>query len=97
MTEKKYIITYKYGKIKHFKFPGSWHHFNFARDNGFDYYANVLETGIILDKRCSILECKNKNHFNKRLEKTHISSGYLKGRELETMLSYKVEGLRNGD
>lgn len=100
MTETKYIITKKYGKIRHYKFPGSWHHFFFARDNGYDYYNEVLETGMIIDKKIVIVECKDKKHMEKRMDRTFLSEGYMKGRELESMLLYKNKSeyvLRDGD
>lgn len=99
-TEKKYIITYKHGKIKHFKFSASWHHQTFARDNGFDIFSEVLETGTIVDKQIKILECKNKAHMERRINKTWLSEGYMKARELESMLMYSRKGeyiLRDGD
>jgi hypothetical protein len=98
-SERKYIITRKHGKVQHFKFPGSWHHANFARDNGFDFFSEVLETGMIIDKKITILECKDKKHMAKRVCKTFLSEGYMKGRELESMLMYRRQEyvLPNGD
>ena len=98
-SERKYIITKKYGKMRHYKFPASWHHLNFARDNGYDFFSEVLETGIIIDGKATIIECKDKKHMARRMAKTFLSEGYMKGRELESMLMYKskVHELPNGD
>ena len=91
MTESKYIIVKQFGKLRHIKFPSCYHHFYFARDNGFDYFRDVMETGLIVDKKITILECNNREHMKKRMEKTFLSEGYMKGRELETMLVYKLD------
>jgi len=100
MKETKYIIVKKYGKVKHFTFPGCLHHQTFARDNGYDYFSEILETGMIIDKKIIIVECKDKKHMSKRMDKTFLSEGYMKGRELESMLMYRIPEeyvLRNGD
>jgi hypothetical protein len=65
MKENKYIITYKHGQIKRFKFPISYSHYYFARDNGYDYYNDVIETGLLIDGHISVLECRNKEHLSK--------------------------------
>jgi hypothetical protein len=98
-NEQKYIITKKNGKVAHFKFPSSWHHLTFARDNGFDFFSEVLETGLLIDGKAVIIECRDKKHMTRRMAKTFLSEGYMKGRELESMLMYKSEEyvLREGD
>jgi hypothetical protein len=96
-SERKFIIVKQSGKLKKFKFPASGHHFNFARDLGFDFFRDVVETGTIVDKQIKIMECKVKSHMERRIHKSWLSEGYMKGRELESMLMYKVKGLRDGD
>jgi len=100
MTESKYIIVRKYGKLKHYKFPASWHHFWYARDNGYDFYRDVVETGLIVDKKIKILECKVKEHIQKKEFLTVLSEQTMKAREVESRYMYKSKGvyeLKDGD
>ena len=96
LRERKYFIGYKHGKIKHFTFPYSLHHFNFAYDNGYKT-ADVIETGLIQDNRIIILSCVNQKHLQRRDYLRQIPINTLKAREVESRYSYAYAGLREGD
>ncbi len=91
---KKYFIGIKNGKIKHFKFPYSWLHEETYRDLGYNY-NNVIETGIIQDNRCLILECKDTIHRTKS-HKRELNNTQLKARQVESIYKYKAYSL-DGD
>jgi hypothetical protein len=96
MREIKYIIAKKYGKLCHRK--STWlSHDTIARDNGFDSYSQVIETGLLICGRVIILECKDINHRQKRINKTSIDKQLLRAREVESLYSYRYAGLREGD
>lgn len=96
MREIKFIIALKYGKIRHFK--STWLcHDTIARDNGIDAWQGILETGLIIQHRIIILECKDIKHRQKRIEKTSIDKQLLRAREIESLYSYKYAGLKEGD
>jgi hypothetical protein len=94
-SEKKYIITYKGGKIKHFIFPASQFHEFFARDNGFNYFSQVIESGLLIEGRAFILTCKNKGHAARREYRQSLPAASIKAREVQSLYAYKIE--RNGD
>lgn len=96
MRETKFIIARKYGRFYHKK--SSWlSHDTIARDNGFDSFNQVIETGLLIDGRVIILECKNVEHRQRRIDKTSIDKQLLRAREIESLYSYKYAGLREGD
>jgi hypothetical protein len=64
LRECKYIIFRKDSKLKHFIFPYSNSHYYFARDNGIND-MNIIETGLLIGSKISVLECKNKIHLDK--------------------------------
>jgi hypothetical protein len=101
-NEKKFIIVKKYNRIQHFVFPASQFHDNFAHDNGF-YHNDVLETGLIRNKRIVIVECRVKEHLPRIVNKSLFSDVELRARELDTLYAYsrqekrEVYILPNGD
>jgi len=96
MREIKYIIARKDGRLYHRK--SNWlSHDTIARDNGFDSYSQVLETGLLLEGRVIILECKDVRHRQKRIDKTSIDKQLLRARECESLYQYRYTGLREGD
>ena len=96
MKETKFIIARKYGRLYHRK--STWlSHDTIARDNGFDSYSQVLETGLLIDGRVIILECKSQEHRQKRIDKTSIDKQLLRAREVESLYSYRYAELREGD
>lgn len=99
MRELKYIITKKNGQVKHFKFTSYYHHETFARDNGFDYFSQVIETGLLIEGNCVIVTCLDKRHLERREAKqlNRLASNYLKAREVESLYSYRYAGLKEGD
>jgi len=106
MTETKFIIARKYGKIKRLKCPTSYSHFYFARDNGIDYDTQVLETGFLIDGQILIETCRDKEHLSRhdiKRKNNIIDLNYynnkrvLRAREVESLYQYKYAGLREGD
>jgi hypothetical protein len=99
MRELKYIITRKGGQTRHFKFPSCYHHETFSRDNGYDYFSQVIESGLIIEGNCVIVTCKDKIHLERRERKqlNTLGNNYLKAREIESLYSYRYVGLREGD
>ena len=95
---KKYIIYKKYGKLKHLK--GYQFHEYMARDNNIDYFSQVIETGILQDKRAIIIECRDIKHLarvkGKLFDNTYIERD-LKARECESRYLYQSKGLKEGD
>jgi len=108
MAEIKYIIVKnKNGQLRHLK--SDWlHHFTIARDNGY-LECDIIECVIFLDKKNFILECSDKKHLERRLNRyigirlneyqENKLELWLKGRELESQLFYKKQkiGIRDGD
>lgn len=94
LKEKKFIIAEQYGRIKHFIFPSSHLHYNFSKDLGLAY-SKIIETGLIVDKKIIVLECKDQNHLKK--SNTELTPEVLKARETETRLAYRLIGLKEGD
>lgn len=98
-NEKKFIIVKKYGHLKHLKFPGSLFHDTFARDNGY-YWDDVVETGLIRNKRIIIVECRDRRRYPRIEHKMLFSDIELRAREAETRYAYRsknVYELPNGD
>ena len=95
-AEKKYIIFKKYNKLEKLVFPACHSHYYFARDNGIDFFK-VMETGMIIDKKIVIVECKDRRHLERRRDLTLFSEQRLKAREVESRYAYKYSGLREGD
>jgi len=96
MTETKFIIARKYGRLFHRK--SDWlSHDTIARDNGFDSFNEVLETGLLIDRQVVIIECRDRLHFKKRMDRTSIDRATMKAREIESLYSYRYAGLREGD
>lgn len=93
--EKKYIITYKSGRVKHFTFPSSYMHEFFARDNGYDYCTQVIESGVLIEGKPFIITCKNKAHAQRRDYMQRLSAQTLKAREVQTRYTYGIQ--REGD
>jgi len=83
-TEKKYIIT----RLRHFIFPKSLYHEFFARDNGFDYQSQVIESGILIEGKAFIITCKNKNHLQRREYLQSLPIQALKARQAESLYNY---------
>jgi len=95
---KKFIIYKKNNKIKHLK--GYQFHEFMARDNGIDYFGQVIETGILQDKRAVIVECRDKKHLARIKDKLFGNTCIerdLKARECESRYLYQIKGLKNGD
>jgi hypothetical protein len=103
MTEIKYIIVRDKtsGHLRHFK--SDWlYHYTLARDKGFDS-SDIIEAGILLDKKLFILECIIASHFKKASYKFIINTNYQdlrleaynKGRESESLYSYGY--IKEGD
>lgn len=88
--EKKYIIAFKYGRIKHFIFPYCQHHAFFARDNGLDIWnkSEVIETGILQEGKAIILTCSNEEHKKKR-DYIQLNHRQLKAREAQSLYCYR--------
>ena len=97
MRELKYIIYKRYNRIGRFKFPSSYSHYYFTRDNGIDYYNDVIETGLIVEGKIIIVECKDIKHLHKRQELTLFSERSIKARIIESRYLYKLTELREGD
>jgi hypothetical protein len=94
MREIKYIIARKFGRLYHRK--STWlSHDTIARDNGFDSYSQVIETGLLICGRVIILECRDVRHRQKRIDRTSIDKAYLKAREVESLYSYGY--IKQGD
>jgi hypothetical protein len=94
MKEIKYIIAKKHGRLYHKK--SDWlNHDTIARDNGFDNYNQVIETGLLIEGRTVIIECKDIKHRQKRIDRTSIDKAYLKARELKSIYSYGY--IKQGD
>lgn len=87
-TEKKYIITYKNNVLRHFIFPKSLFHEFFARDNGYDYQTQVIESGLLIDGKAFIITCKNQNHIQRREYLQSLPIQTLKARQAETFYKY---------
>jgi len=87
-TEKKYIITYKNNRLRHFIFPKSLYHEFFARDNGYDYQTQVIESGILIEGKAFIITCKNKNHLQRREYLQSLPLQALKARQSESLYKY---------
>lgn len=98
-SEKKYIIYRKYGKLKHFIFPSCHSHFYFARDNGIDYHNEVVETGLLIECKPIIVECKDKKHLLRHSDSLLYSDKTIKARACESRYLYKskVYSLPQGD
>jgi hypothetical protein len=96
MREVKYIIARKYGRLYHRK--STWlSHDTIARDNGFDSYNQVIETGLLIEGRVVIIECRDIKHRQKRIDRTSIDKAYLRARATESIYAYKLSGLKEGD
>ena len=94
IKERKYIIGLKYGKLKHYTFPYCYHHYSFAYDNGIKL-KDVIETGLIVDKRIVIIECISQKHLQKRDYLKQINNNILQARQVESLYSYGY--IREGD
>ena len=93
--DKKFIIAFKNGKIKHFIFPLSLFHDTFARDNGIDLFSQALEYGIIIEGKYFNMEyCRNKLHKEKK-DFNLLPKHLLRARELQTIKAYGIQ--REGD
>jgi hypothetical protein len=92
--ERKFIIVKRSGKIKHFIFPYSMHHYTFAYDNGYKT-ADVIETGLIAEYGVKILDCSDSRHSEKRFYKRQLSFASLQAREAQTRYTYGIQ--REGD
>jgi len=98
----KFIIAYKKGKLYHRKSDNPFiFHLGLARDNNFDYYSEIIESGIIEDNNIVIVECKRKAHLLRHKQKE--INNYLnltKAREAQTVSAYNKNLtyiLREGD
>jgi len=107
MREIKYIIVKD--KLSHFRhYKSEWqHHYNLARDKGYNE-GDILEAGLFLEGQLYILECKDLKHLshkaghyignNLNYYQDLRLSQWLKGRELESQLYYKIKPiLKEGD
>lgn len=93
--EKKYIITYKNNQLRHFTFPHSLMHEFFARDNGFDYFTQVIESGLLIEGKAFIITCKDRVHAQRREYRQSLPLQSLKAREVSTRYAYGIQ--REGD
>ena len=76
LISKKFFIAYKNGRLCHRVFSASWMHEQAARDNGFDYFGQVIETGFLIgcnsDKtaanslKIALEVCKRPEHLRHR-------------------------------
>jgi hypothetical protein len=99
LRERKYIVGIKDGRLRHLTFPYSLHHYSFAYDNGYKS-KDVIETGLIVDNRVMILECRDSKHSERRSHLRQLSPIDLKAREAQTRYAYNKElvyTLREGD
>jgi len=71
------------------------HHDNFARDNGFDPWAHVIETGLLIEGRPVIETCKNKAHQQRREFRQSYTAQGLKARQVQSLYAYGIA--RQGD
>jgi hypothetical protein len=92
-TEKKYIITKRAGHYRHYRFPTSLYHANFARDTGYKP-SEVIETGLIIDGSIQVLECHDTRHS----AKAHgISAESIKARECKEYYNTQIYRIKEGD
>jgi len=91
LAEKKYIIAKVDGHYKHLRFPTSMYHDTFARDNGFDVFSQVVETGMLVDGKIHILTCKDERHRERRDYTTRLPDNVYKARAAQTMYMYKIK------
>lgn len=111
LTSKKFFIAYKNGRYCHRVFPTSWMHEQAARDYGFDYFGQVIETGFLIgcnsDKtvknslKISLEVCKRPEHLKhrQRIDLNEITALRL-SREAQTRYAYMNKEsyiLREGD
>ena len=102
MREQKYIITYKNGKLRHFK--SDWlHHQTIARDNGYSE-REIIEAGVLLDGKPFIFDCVERRHKERRRDRligdravdlSFNVRSYLKARQVESLYFYGI--VREGD
>jgi len=91
---KKFIIVKQFGKLK--KIKGYNSHEAIAYDNGFNYFSDVIETGILDNGNVFILECRDKKHFAKReYNKGLFDPSILRARATETLYNYGY--IKQGD
>jgi len=89
MKEIKFIIAKKNGKLIRLK--GYWYHDTLCRDNGIDYFNQVIETGIIQEGKIIIVECREPKHLARVKDKLILSQcnrQYWKARERATIYDY---------
>jgi hypothetical protein len=93
---KKFIIIKKAGHYKHIKGYNS--HEAITYDNGFNYYNDVIETGIIDNGNIFFIECRDKKHLAKR-EYTRglFDPGIIRARAAETYYIYNLGQYKTGD
>ena len=89
-TEKKYIITYKNNRLRHFIFPKSLYHEFYARDNGYDYQTQVIESGLLIEGKPFIITCKNQIHIQRREYLQSLPIQSLKARQTESFYKYNL-------
>lgn len=93
---KKFIIVKKNGKLK--KIKGYETHENIAFDNGYNYFSDVIETGIIDNGNIFFVECRDKKHLAKRqYQKELFDPCLIRARATETFYRYNVYTIKEGD
>jgi hypothetical protein len=99
--ETKFIIT---KDLKHFK-SDIQDHFIIANSNGYKT-KDIIETGLILDKKLIILECYNNKHLQKIkytnrfiLNEVNTYINLINARSIESKYKYNrlLTGLKEGD
>jgi hypothetical protein len=98
----KFIIAYKNGRLHHKKSDNPFiFHLGLARQYNFDFYSDVIESGIIEDKHIVLVECKHKAHLLRHKQREIDSYIELtKAREAQTRSAYNKNLtyiLREGD
>jgi len=81
IREQKYIILKKQDLTKEFIFPTSLSHADFANDNGFNYWTDTIESGLVIDGLKICTDGRDKNDYL-------VAGTVLKGRQAETLYRY---------
>ena len=91
---KKFIILKINGHYKHIKGYNS--HEAIVFDNGYNYFSDVIETGIIDNGNIFFIECRDKKHLARReYNKGLFDPSILRARATETLYNYGY--IRQGD
>jgi hypothetical protein len=67
------------------------YHDTFSRDNGFDVFSQVVETGMLIDGKIHILTCKDRQHQERRNWETRLPDNIYKARVVQSRYLYKIK------